>query len=151
MRYAESIFVGYRHFDNAKIAPLYPFGHGLSYTSFSYSNLIARSVGNEIEVSVDVRNSGEREGSEVVQLYFGNPPARLPRPPQELRAFRKVGLKAGETERVTLRFERAALSYYDPQKPGWASAPGKYEVLVGSSSRDIRASVPLRLEFRNKY
>lgn len=145
VRYAESIFVGYRHFDHAKIAPLFPFGHGLSYTNFSYSNLSVRPVGNEIEVSVDVRNSGSREGSEVVQLYVGNPPARLARPPQELRAFRKVKLKVGETERVTLRIKRSALSYYDPAKRDWTFGPGKYEFLAGSSSRDVRARKSLYL------
>lgn len=147
VKYAESIFVGYRHFDRERIAPLYPFGFGLSYTTFAYGNLSVRPVGNgnEFAVSVDVKNSGRRAGSEVVQIYIGNAPASLPRPPQELRAFSKVRLEAGETKRVTLPIDRSAFSYYDPAKSAWTFAPGKYEVLVGSSSRDIRVRQGLEI------
>jgi beta-glucosidase len=150
VKYAESIFVGYRHFDREKIAPLYPFGYGLSYTTFAYSNLKVRRVGKgtDFEVSVDVKNSGKRDGSEVVQVYVGNPSAHLPRPPQELRAFDKVHLKSGETKRVKLHFDRSALSYYDPAKSAWTLEPGKYEIRVGSSSRDIRARQALNIGAR---
>jgi beta-glucosidase len=148
VRYAESIFVGYRHFDKDKIAPLYPFGHGLSYTNFAYGNLNVRRVGKgtDFEASVDLKNAGKREGSEVLQLYIGNPIARLPRPPQELRAFDKVRLKPGETTRVVLHFDQSALSYYDPAKSAWTFEPGKYEIRVGSSSRDIRARQALNID-----
>lgn len=139
VKYSEGIFVGYRHFDAHNIEPLFPFGYGLSYTNFSYSNLnVAAGPGAAVEVGFDVRNTGGCDGKEVAQLYVANPDRTLPHPPKELRAFQKLSLAAGETQHVRLHVDRQSLSYYDPGHSDWVFAPGSYEIMVGSSSRDIR-------------
>jgi beta-glucosidase len=148
--YAEDIFVGYRHYDKSEVEPLFPFGFGLSYTTFEYSNLqiipSPSSSNPEILVEVDLQNSGRRNGKEVVQLYVGDLKSSLPRPPKELKGFQKVDLKRGQ--KITLRFEldKSALSYYDPAQKGWVAEPGEFEILVGSSSRDIRLRGHYRLK-----
>jgi beta-glucosidase len=142
--YAEDIFVGYRHYDKNRIEPLFPFGFGLSYTTFEYSNLnimqsaCHSSSAPEIIVEVDIQNTGRRNGKEVVQLYVGDLKSSLPRPPKELKGFQKVALQRGQ--KTTLRFEldKAAFSYYNPLRKCWVVEPGEFEILVGSSSRDIR-------------
>lgn len=143
VRYEEGIFVGYRHYDKNEIEPLFPFGHGLSYTSFAYDNLeVSPRVvkpGGKIQVRIEVKNTGDRAGKEVVQLYIHDIESRLPRPPKELKTFEKVGLSPGETRTVTFTLDESALSYYDPEKRGWTAEPGEFEVQIGSSSRDIRA------------
>ena len=141
VQYGEGIFVGYRYYDKKGIAPLFPFGHGLSYTTFAYDHLRLNSdrfsPGDEIVVSVDVTNTGARMGQEVVQVYVRDVEARLARPLQELKAFAKVALEPGETKTVTLHLNRQSLAFYDPAAPGWVTEPGEFEVLVGRSSRDI--------------
>jgi len=140
--YGEGIFVGYRYYDKKDIAPLFPFGYGLSYTTFAYSNLrldaAEYAAGDVIRVSVDVQNTGTRAGQEVVQLYVRDVQSRLMRPEKELKAFAKVALEPGETKTVTLALDQDALSYYDPAEKRWVAEPGEIQVLVGSSSRDIR-------------
>jgi beta-glucosidase len=145
--YSEGIFVGYRHFDQNRIEPLFPFGHGLSYTSFRFANLrvSARAAktgtGYETasEVSLDVSNTGKRSGAEVVQVYLGIPSTpSLPQPPQRLAGFAKVNLAPGETRRVTIPIEARALASWDVGRHGWMLPPGPVQVLVGASSRDIR-------------
>jgi beta-glucosidase len=140
--YGEGLFVGYRYYDKKEIAPLFPFGHGLSYTTFAYDNLRLNGSefgpGDEIVVSLDVTNTGQRAGQEVVQLYLRDEASRLVRPPQELKAFAKVALEPGETKAVTLTLTAQSLAYYDPAAGGWFTEPGDFEVFVGSSSRNIR-------------
>ncbi len=136
VEYAEGIYVGYRHFDKHNIEPLFPFGHGLSYTTFSYSDLKV----SPHEVSLAVRNTGAREGAEVVQLYVKDTHSSVDRPVKELKGFRRVVLKPGETKTVTFGLDKGALSYYSTDKKDWVVEPGTFEVLVGASSRDIRLS-----------
>ena len=134
--------MGYRYYDKKEIEPLFPFGHGLSYTTFVYDNLrlSGSSFGpdDEIVVNVDVSNTGEVAGQEIVQLYVRDLKCRLARPLQELKAFAKVKLEPGETKTVELRLTRQSLAFYDPAAPGWVTEAGEFELLLGASSRDIR-------------
>ena len=141
VEYAEGIYVGYRHFDKHNIEPLFPFGHGLSYTTFAYSDLKV----SPHEVSLAVRNTGSREGAEVVQLYVGDKHSSVDRPVKELKGFRRVVLKPGETKTVSFALDKSALSYYSTARHDWVAEPGTFEVLVGASSRDIRLSGKLEL------
>jgi beta-glucosidase len=140
--YAEGIYVGYRYFDKQKIEPLFPFGFGLSYTRFDYSDLKVSpgevSSGQPVEVSLQVRNSGSRPGAEVVELYVHDGHASVDRPVQELKGFRRVNLAPGESTTVKFILDRAALSFYSTTKNEWIAEPGQFDVWVGSSSRDIR-------------
>ncbi len=138
VRYGEGLFVGYRYYDEKKIAPLFPFGHGLSYTDFSYSDLTVEKLGTEIKVQVAVTNSGSRAGREVVQLYVRDVKSSLVRPEKELKSFQKVELKAGETKIVTLALKESDLAFYDDAKKAWVTEAGEFEVLVGRSARDIQ-------------
>ncbi len=141
--YTEGIFTGYRHFDKDQIEPLFPFGYGLSYTSFEYKNLQIKPVlaGPETEektgLSFDITNTGKMDGAEVAQVYVGQVNASVPRPVKELKGFSKIFLKPGETKRVNILLDRDAFSYYDVRKKSWVVKPGEFEFLVGSSSRDI--------------
>jgi len=148
--YSEGVFLGYRHFDKYDIEPLYPFGYGLSYTTFAYKNLKLSPVqlkqGQKLTVLVDVTNTGRRAGSEVVQFYIRDVESSLPRPPKELKGFEKVWLKPGETKSVKVVLDESALSFYDPAQKKWIAEPGAFEMLVGSSSRDIRLKERFSLE-----
>ena len=142
--YSEGVFVGYRHFDQAGIAPLFPFGHGLSYTSFEWKDAqIAPSGDDRWRVSLTVENSGQRAGTEVVQLYVSAPGKALPRPPKELKGFVTVDLGPGESRRVTMELSRQALAYWDENKSRWAVETGDHVVQLGASSRDLRHSLTL--------
>ena len=134
--YRDGLLVGYRGYDTRRVEPLFPFGHGLSYTEFAYRNL--RIDPKTLEVSLEVQNTGLRRGREVVQLYVQARKSRLPRPDKELKQFAKVELDPGETRRISLPLEERSLAFYDPARRQWAAEPGEYEILVGSSSRDIR-------------
>jgi beta-glucosidase len=142
VEYAEGIYVGYRGFEKRNVEPLFPFGHGLSYTSFEYSDLKitpARvATGKQVEVSLRVRNTGTRTGAEVVQLYLRDVQSSVDRPVKELKGFRRVVLLPGQAQTVTFALGQDALSYYSPAKRDWVAEPGTFEVLVGASSRDIR-------------
>jgi beta-glucosidase len=142
VRLSDGVFSGYRHLDAKGIAPLFPFGHGLGYTTFNYSDLsLSQSTlraGEALIASVNVTNIGERAGAEVVQLYVSPQGAPLPRPPQELKGFSKVFLAPGETRKVSLTLGEEALRHYDVGRSDWWAAPGMFKVRVGSSSRDIR-------------
>jgi beta-glucosidase len=141
VEYAEGIYVGYRHFDKRNIEPLFPFGYGLSYTTFAYSGLkVSPKVGpgQPVEVSLDVRNTGPREGAEVVQLYVGDTHSSADRPVKELKAFQRVFLKPGETRTVRFALDKSAMAYYSTTQTQWVAEPGTFDVLVGASSRDIR-------------
>jgi beta-glucosidase len=144
--YAEGLFVGYRYYDKKDIAPLFPFGYGLSYTTFEYRNLQLAAAGGEIAVSLSVANTGPRTGQEIVQVYVRDVQSRLIRPEKELKAFAKIALAPGETRTVTFTLDRDALEYYDPARPGWILEPGAFEVLAGSSSRDIRLRGTVTIE-----
>jgi beta-glucosidase len=143
VRYAEGIFMGYRHYDQEQIDPLFPFGYGLSYTTFTYANLRLSTdtirPEQRLTVSLDVTNTGQRTGQEVVQLYVRDVTASVARPPKELKGFAKVALAPGETRQVTLSLDRAALAFWDEGQHAWVAEAGTFEVFVGSSSRDIRA------------
>jgi beta-glucosidase len=140
--YGEGLFVGYRYYDKKGIEPLFPFGFGLSYTTFEYSNLAVNSQqykpGDEIKVSLEVKNTGERPGKEVVQLYMRDLKSSLARPPKELKAFAKIMLAPGETQQVDFILDPQALAFYDDRRQAWVVEAGTFEVLVGSSSQDIR-------------
>lgn len=142
--YGEGIFVGYRYYDKKEIAPLFPFGHGLSYTTFVYDNLRLNGTifgpGDEIVVQVEVTNTGDCAAQEVVQLYVRDEASRLVRPQQELKAFAKIAIQSGETQTVTLTLTQQSLAYYDPAQEGWVTESGDFTLLIGSSSRDIRLS-----------
>ncbi|HEX5690981.1 MAG TPA: glycoside hydrolase family 3 C-terminal domain-containing protein, partial [Roseiflexaceae bacterium] len=147
--YGEGIFVGYRYYEKKKIAPLFPFGFGLSYTRFSYSNLrlSAATIGPDepLTVRVDVTNTGERAGQEIVQLYVADKEARLARPEKELKGFAKVALDPGQTATVEIALDRRSLSYWDDARHDWVAEPGEFTVLVGGSSDAIQASATLQL------
>ena len=148
--YAEGIYVGYRGFERRAVAPLFPFGNGLSYTKFDYRDLAVAPAkvapGGAVQVSLTVRNRGARAGAEVVQLYLHDVQASVDRPPKELKGFRRVALAPGESRRVTLTVDQAAMSFFDPKKDDWVAEPGAFEVLVGASSADIRLKGAFELE-----
>jgi beta-glucosidase len=139
--YKEGLYVGYRWYDTRNIEPLFPFGFGLSYTTFGYAN----ARGLEGAVSVDVTNTGSREGSEVVQVYVEPLQPKVERPTKELKGFAKVRLKPGETKTVTIPLNSRALAYYDPKRSAWVTDSGDYRVLIGASSRDIRQTLTQRV------
>jgi beta-glucosidase len=143
VRYAEGVFIGYRHYDRAGVAPLFPFGFGLSYTRFTLSDFAARSEGEGVVVTATVRNAGERRGSTVLQVYVGDPEASVDRPAKELKAFAKLDLAPGEAREVSLALDRRALAFWDEGKHGWTVEPGRFDILGGFSAADLpgRASV----------
>lgn len=148
--YQEGVFIGYRYYDKKKMGVLFPFGYGLSYTDFTYSNMKVTVNGknaadvdviketDEIVVSADITNTGNCDGAEIVQLYIKNPVVYEIRPEKELRDFAKVFLKAGETKTVTFTLNARAFSYYETRIHDWYAESGDYEILLASSSRDIR-------------
>ena len=142
VEYKEGIFVGYRHFDKKNIEPAFAFGHGLSYTTFEYSNLTltpdSPRYGQTVTLRVTVKNTGTRAGAEVVQVYIHDVKSSVERPVKELKAFQRVELKPGESQVVMMTLDRHSMWFYDPLVKDWAAEPGEFDVLVGSSSRDIR-------------
>jgi len=140
--YREGLLVGYRWFDTKDIEPEFPFGFGLSYTTFEYSNLklVPGEAGHGPAVTAhfDLANTGSRAGAEIAELYIHQDNPSLPRPLKELKGFTKVFLKPGEKRTVSIPLDQRAFAFYDPAKTGWISEAGNFEVLVGSSSRDIR-------------
>src|ERR1700678_592798 len=142
VKYAEGIYVGYRYFDKHGIAPQFPFGYGLSYTSFGYSDLKIKpgkaASGQTFEVSLKLRNQGKRAGAEVVELYVHDGHSSVDRPVKELKGFRRVELAPGKSATVNFRLDKNSLSYYSTQKKDWIAEPGTFDVLVGASSADIR-------------
>lgn len=150
VNYAEGIYVGYRHFDKNNVEPLFPFGHGQSYTTFAYGDL-SLSQGSlrpdgTVSVRVDVTNTGTREGTEVVQLYVHDPDPKIDRPVRELKGFARVALKPGERKTVQLPLRARDLAYFDVPGHQWKADAGNYVVEVGASSRDLRQKATLALE-----
>lgn len=141
IKYTEGVFVGYRYFDEHNIEPQFPFGHGLSYTTFTYGEPKVDVDGTSATVTLDVKNSGDRAGAEVVQLYVHDVKSSVPRPPKELKAFKKIMLQPGETKTVTLNLDSRSFAFFDEKSDDWNVEPGQFELLIGSSSRDIRQSV----------
>jgi len=141
VEYSEGVFLGYRHFDRGGVKPLFPFGYGLSYTTFTYHNLkVSPDTGNlnePVTVSFDLENTGHYEGAEVAQVYVSDNHARVPRPVKELKGFARTELKPGESRHVSVALDRRAFSYYDERKKGWNVDPGSFGILVGSSSDKI--------------
>lgn len=145
VEYKEGIYVGYRWIDRQELTPLFAFGHGLSYTSFEYSDAVcAKPVvrsGSDVKLSIDVRNSGKVAGKEVVQLYIGDDQSSVDRPVKELKGFRKIALEPGESKTVTFTVTPDMLKFYDPTASEWVLEPGDFTAYIGSSSSDIRTSV----------
>lgn len=140
--YGEGIFVGYRYYDRKALEPLFPFGAGLSYTTFEYGPVGLQpriKAGEDLPVSVTVKNTGSRAGKEVVQLYVRDLESTLARPMKELKRFAKVELNPGQTKTINFLLDPRAFAYYDPYQHQWVAEPGEFEILIGSSSRDIRA------------
>jgi beta-glucosidase len=135
--YSEGIFVGYRHYDKNKITPLFPFGYGLSYTTFSYANLkITKGTGANVTVEADVTNTGTMTGGAIAELYVGSPStSAVPEAPQELQGFQKVTLKAGQSGHVTFTLSARSFSFWSTSAHAWKIAGGTYRILVGSGSR----------------
>lgn len=148
--YHEGVFVGYRYYDKKEMEVLFPFGHGLSYTTFAYSDLkiSAEKITDQqcVDVTVTVTNTGNVAGKEVVQLYAGNPSSKIRRPLRELKGFEKVALKAGESRQVTFTVPASALAYYEVKLHDFYVESGRYEISVGASSRDIRCRGTVEVE-----
>ena len=142
--YEEDIYVGYRYFDSFEVPVAYPFGFGLSYTTFEYSDAKIAEKGDAYEVSVTVKNTGTREGKEVVELYVSAPDNKAAnKPAKELKAFAKTkALKAGESEAITMTVKAADLASFDEAASAWVVAEGEYQFLVGASAQDIKATLP---------
>ena len=150
VRYGEGLYVGYRYYDAKRMAVSYPFGHGLTYTSFAYEGLTTTVTGTGaavvVEVSVTVTNTGGRPGEEVVQLYVSDPASSRPRPDRELKAFAKIALDPGRSRVVTLQLRGRDLSYFHPAIGDWVLEGGVFGLHVGASSRDIRLETTIDVE-----
>lgn len=151
IKYNESIFVGYRWSDKQKkVQPLFPFGHGLSYTTFTYGKPILSSkemtADGTLTVRINIKNSGDREGQEVVQLYISDKKSTLPRPVKELKGFKKIRLAPGEEKEVSFTIDKEALSYFDDARHCWTAEPGKFEAIIAASATDIRGVATFELK-----
>lgn len=151
IKYNESIFVGYRWADKQKkVKPLFPFGHGLSYTTFEYGKPTAdsktMSADGKLTVKVTVKNTGAREGQEVVQFYISDKKSSLPRPVKELKGFQKIKLAPGESKEVSFTVNKEALSFFDDARYTWVAEPGKFEAIIAASATDIKGVVPFELQ-----
>jgi beta-glucosidase len=148
--YKEGIFVGYRGYEHNHVKPLFPFGYGLSYTTFKFANLSVKSEGTAAQATVtfDVTNTGSRAGADVAQVYLSDDHAKVPRPAKELKGFEKVSLQPGETKHISITLDGRSFAYYDTQAKKWQIAPGKFGVMVGDSSEslDLKGSVDISKE-----
>jgi beta-glucosidase len=147
--YREGLYVGYRYYEKRDVQPMFPFGHGLSYTDFAYQDLHADPAeftrDETVRVTVTVQNAGTVKGREVVQLYVSDPASSLDRPIKELKGFRDITLAPGESGQVTFELDRSAFSFYDPAQKAWIAEPGEFGIAVGRSSADIRLQGRCRL------
>lgn len=138
VKYTEGVFLGYRHYDKTSTKPLFPFGYGLTYSTFKYSNLkVSGNDSSNVQVSFDLTNTGDREAADVAELYVSDPHASVPRPQKELKGFSKVNLKPGESKTITLMLDPRSFSFYDVAGKKWKVEPGEFGILVGNSSEDI--------------
>ncbi len=151
--YGEGIFSGYRYYEKKQIPPQFPFGHGLSYTTFEYSNLQIDkpefSDQDQIEVSIDITNTGKMDAKEVVQLYIKDAISTVIRPEKELKAFQKIDLAVGETKNITFSLDYRAFAYYNTNLHTWTAEKGEFQLLIGRSSQDIRQSSTIHLTETN--
>jgi beta-glucosidase len=145
VHYFDDIYVGYRYFDTYKVEPQFAFGHGLSYTTFEYSNLKTTASGKGATVSFTIKNTGKAAGAEVAQVYVKQETSLLPRPEKELKGFDKVFLQPGESKNVTIRLDENAFQYYNDVENKWVKENGVYDILVGSSSKLIRFTGKIKL------
>jgi beta-glucosidase len=142
--YTEQLYFGYRYFDKSTTKPLFPFGYGLSYTSFAYKNLAISSppadpsMSDQVNVTFDVTNTGTRPGADVAEVFVHDGHAPAPRPMKELKGFAKVNLNPGETKTVTIKLDRRAFSFYDVRAHKWTLAPGDFNVIVARSAADTQ-------------
>ena len=150
VQYGEGLFIGYRYYDAKELAVQFPFGYGLSYTTFEYSNPKVSSKSfkdvDGLTVSVDVTNSGTVAGQEVAQVYVHDQKSGLIRPPKELKGFAKIELQPGETKTVTVALDFRSFAYYNPAYKGWITEDGDFDILIGASSADIRSTETVTLE-----
>jgi beta-glucosidase len=150
VRYGEGIFIGYRYYDAKDVPVQFPFGYGMSYTTFTYKNPNVSAASfkdvDGLTVSVDVTNTGNVAGKEVVQVYLHDHKSRLVRPPKELKGFTKVELQPGETKTVALALDFRAFAYYHPGYQQWITEDGEFDILIGSSSSDIRCVQTVTLQ-----
>ncbi len=144
--YKEGIFVGYRQFDRSDVKPLFPFGYGLSYTTFGYSGMRVEKQGTNVNVHFSVKNTGARPGTEVAEVYVQEVNPKVARPLKELKGFARVTVPPGMAKDVRVDLDRAAFSYYDVASHSWKVDPGEYRILVGSSSADIRLTTLFRIQ-----
>lgn len=145
VEYCESLYVGYRYYDTAQQPVLFPFGHGLSYTTFAYRDLTVEAKGDSVTVTFRVRNTGDRAGQEIAQVYVRDVAASHFRPDKELKGFDKIALQPGEEKTVTLELDRRAFAFYDAGRKEWVLETGDFEILVGASSRDVRLAATVSL------
>ena len=150
VRYNEDIFVGYRYVDRYGVKPQFHFGHGLSYTRFSYGKPTVDkkelAEGDTVNIVIPVTNIGSRHGKETVQLYVHDDKASVIRPVKELKGFDKLSLAPGETKHAVFRLTAEDLSFYDESSGSWKAEPGTFQVLIGASSNDIRRNIQIRLK-----
>ena len=145
--YKEDVFVGYRHFATNNVKPLFPFGFGLSYTTFAYSKPIATLEGDNIVVQTTITNTGKVAGKEIAQVYSSAPQSDLPRPSKELKGFAKTKLlDPGESETLRIIIPKEELNYYDETKHGWALTTGTYTFHVGANVNEIKGKVEVKVE-----
>jgi beta-glucosidase len=150
VEYRESLYVGYRYYDSVGQDVLFPFGHGLSYTTFTYSDLKLKVNGENVTVSLKVKNVGNVAGKETMQVYVRDVESTLFRPEKELKGFAKVDLAAGETKEVTIDLDRRAFAFYNPDQKDWIVEAGEFEILIGASSQDIRLRDTVTLSSEQK-
>jgi len=146
VEYRESLYVGYRWYDTAGLDVLFPFGHGLSYTTFNYRDLKVKQSGETVIVSFKVKNTGKQAGKEIAQVYVRDIESTHFRPEKELKGFEKIDLRSGEEKEVNLALGPRAFAYYDAGSQGWVVEPGAFEILIGASSRDIRLQATVTMQ-----
>ena len=144
--YKESIYIGYRYFDKAKIPVQYPFGYGLSYTTFEYSNLTTTQTNNETTISFNIKNTGKHAGKEIAQVYISKPNSKIFRAEKELKAFEKVHINPNEEKTVTITLNNEAFEYYDTNLKKWNIEDGNYTILIGKSSSEIVLSTTINIK-----
>jgi beta-glucosidase len=144
--YSDDIYVGYRYFDKNNIEPLFPFGYGLSYTTFEYSKLNVSKTGDGFEVKCEIKNTGKVKGIEAVQLYVGSQNTTVDRPVKELKGFSRAILNPGESSEIKLKLTRNDFSYFSEELNAWKVDEGTYGILIGSSSRDIKLNTTVTVK-----
>lgn len=147
IHYSEGVFVGYRFLDKNKLEPAFPFGFGLSYTTFEYSNIKVKELGNQsFEVSLDIKNTGKVKGDEVAQLYVSQKQSSVPRPEKELKGFSRVSLNSGETKTVIMKLKTRDFAFWDVTSNNWKVEPGSFQLLIGASSRAIKLTQEIEVK-----